>query len=86
VNHLVTVSAQTLEREPAAVRAAWRLLTRAEELAGPADLDTPRVTMSGLERLNEPINEIAAASFAQNLLPRLVTADEVFEPVRQLAG
>jgi hypothetical protein len=42
--------------------------------------------MSGLQRLNEPINEIAAASFAQGLLPRLVTVDEVFEPVRQLAS
>jgi 4,5-dihydroxyphthalate decarboxylase len=86
VNHLVSVSTRALEREPVAVRAAWRLLTRAEELVGSTGTDTPRVTMSGLERLSEPINEIAAASFAQGLLPRLVTADEVFEPVRQLAG
>jgi 4,5-dihydroxyphthalate decarboxylase len=86
VNHLVAVSTQTLEREPAAVRAAWRLLTRAEELVGATGTSTPRVTMSGLERLSAPVNEIAAASFAQGLLPRLVTVDEVFEPVRQLAS
>jgi 4,5-dihydroxyphthalate decarboxylase len=84
VNHLVSVSAQTLEREPAAVRAAWRLLSRAEEQAGLAPADAPKVTMAGLERLNEPVGEIAAASFAQGLLPRLLTADEVFGPVRQL--
>jgi 4,5-dihydroxyphthalate decarboxylase len=86
VNHLVSVSAQALEREPDAVHAAWRLLSRAEEQAGSASTDTPRVTMSGLDRLSEPVAEIAAASFAQGLVPRLLTADEVFEPVRHLAG
>jgi 4,5-dihydroxyphthalate decarboxylase len=83
VNHLVSVSAQILEREPEAVRAAWRLLTRAEQSASPA-ADTPRVTMAGLERLSEPVGEIAEASFSQGLLPRPLTADEVFGPVRQL--
>jgi 4,5-dihydroxyphthalate decarboxylase len=82
----VSVSARTLKREPDAVRAAWRLLSRTEELAGSASTDTPRVTMSGLKRLHEPVNEIAAASFAQGLLPRPLTANEVFGPVRQLAG
>lgn len=84
VNHLVSVSAQILEREPEAVRAAWRLLTRAEEQASPAAADTPRATMTGLERLSEPVGEIAEACFSQGLLPRPLTADEVFGPVRQL--
>jgi 4,5-dihydroxyphthalate decarboxylase len=84
VNHLVSVSAQALEREPDAVRAAWRLLARAEEQAGQTSADAPRPTMAGLERLSEPVKEIAEASFAQGLLPRPLTADEVFGPVRQL--
>lgn len=83
VNHLVAVSARILEREPGAVRAAWRLLTRAEEQARPA-ADTPKVTMAGLERLSEPLGEIAEASLSQGLLPRPLTADEVFGPARQL--
>jgi 4,5-dihydroxyphthalate decarboxylase len=86
VNHVMSVSARTLEREPDAVRAAWRLLLRAEEKAGSVSADTPRVTMAGLDRLTEPIAEIAAASFAQGLLPRPLTADEVLGPVRQLAA
>lgn len=86
VNHLVAVSARILEREPDAVRATWRLLSRAEEQAGSTGTDAQKVTMAGLDRLNEPIEEIAAASFAQGLVPRLLTADEVFGPVRQLAA
>jgi 4,5-dihydroxyphthalate decarboxylase len=85
VNHVVSVSGQILEREPDAVRAAWRLLVRAEEQAASGATDTPRVTMSGIERLTGPVNEIAAASFAQGLLPRPLTADEVLGPIRQLA-
>ncbi|MFJ2959759.1 hypothetical protein [Streptomyces sp. NPDC087270] len=95
VNHLVAVSTATLEREPAAVRGAYALLCRAEEAAAgqaaagqaPAHpADEPRLTMSGLERLNRPIEEIAAACLAQGLLPRPLGADEVFEPFRRLLG
>jgi 4,5-dihydroxyphthalate decarboxylase len=87
VNHLVCVSTELLEREPDAVRAVWRLLSRAEELAAQrAAADAPRLTMSGIDRLSEPIGEIAAACYAQGMLPRPLTAEEVFAPVRQLAG
>ncbi|MEW1863807.1 hypothetical protein AB0399_26135 [Streptomyces sp. NPDC088194] len=100
VNHLVAVSTATLEREPAAVRGAYALLCRAEEAAAgqavagqaaagqaPAHpADEPRLTMSGLERLSRPIEEIAAACLAQGLLPRPLGADEVFEPFRRLLG
>jgi 4,5-dihydroxyphthalate decarboxylase len=86
VNHLMCVSAPVLEREPDTVRAAWRLLVRAEEQAAAASPDTPRVTMTGIEGLTGPVSEIAAACFAQGLLPRPLTTDEVFGPAMQLAG
>jgi 4,5-dihydroxyphthalate decarboxylase len=91
VNHVISVSAQLLERSPDAVRAVWRLFAQAEEraAAGAASgaasgASGVRVTMSGLGRLTGPIEEIAAACFAQGMLPRPLTADEIFAPARQL--
>lgn len=88
VNHLVAVSAATLERAPEAVRRVYALLCRAEESAARRAAaerpGTPRLTMSGVERLSGPLTEIADACFAQGLLPRPLTAEEVFGPVRRL--
>ncbi|WP_435136192.1 hypothetical protein [Actinacidiphila sp. bgisy144] len=88
VNHLVAVSTEVLARQPDAVRGAYALLCRAEETAArqAADRqpDAPRLTRSGADRLSGPIEEIAAACLAQGLLPRPLTAEEVFGPARDL--
>lgn len=88
VNHLVAVSTEVLEHEPAAVAGAYALLCRAEETAArqasAGRADAPRLTMTGPERLGGPIEEIADACVAQGLLPRRLTAEEVFGPVRGL--
>jgi 4,5-dihydroxyphthalate decarboxylase len=82
VNHLVSISSDVLEQQPDTVRAVWDMLVRAEAQAS-ADQDVP-VTMAGLDRLAGPIDEIAAACHAQGMLPRPITSDEVFAPIRQV--
>jgi 4,5-dihydroxyphthalate decarboxylase len=88
INHVVVVATSTLQREPEAVRAAYGLLSHAEgtaaHAAAMASPDAPRLTMSGLDRLTGPIEEIAAACFEQGLLPRPLTAEDVLGPARRL--
>jgi 4,5-dihydroxyphthalate decarboxylase len=84
INHVVVARAETCKREPAAVRAAYGLLARAESqqqiTAG------PRKTLSGFDALRGPLEWIIDACVEQALLPRKLSLDEVLGPTHVLLG
>jgi len=83
VNHLVTVKSELLETKPDAVRRVWDMLVAAESLAGERATGIS-VTMAGLEKVSAAIADIAASSHDQGMLPRPLSADEIFGPVARL--
>jgi 4,5-dihydroxyphthalate decarboxylase len=84
INHVVAASAETCKREPAAVRAAYGLLTQAESQQQIAA--GPRKTLSGFDALRGPLEWIIDACVEQALLPRKLSLDEVLGPAHALLG
>ncbi|MEW1642327.1 hypothetical protein [Streptomyces sp. NPDC091219] len=85
VNHMVVAGATVCRQDPHAVRAAYRLLRRADA-AVERGADGPSPTLFGIDRLREPIEFIVTACLEQGLLPRELTAEEIFEPARSILG
>ncbi|WP_243042278.1 hypothetical protein [Dyella sedimenti] len=83
INHVVAASAETCRREPAAVRAAYGLLSQAERQQAAATAG-PRKTLSGLDALSGPLAWIIDACLEQALLPRKLSLDEVLGPAHAL--
>jgi 4,5-dihydroxyphthalate decarboxylase len=81
INHVVAASAETCQREPAAVRAAYGLLAQAESQQIAAG---PRKTLSGFDALRGPLEWIIDACVEQALLPRKLSLDEVLGPAYAL--
>lgn len=81
INHVVAVSAEVCQHEPAAVRAAYGLLAQAvnRQVA-----HGPRKTLSGFDNLSGPLEWIINACLEQALLPRKLSLDEVLGPAHAL--
>lgn len=83
INHVVAASARICHREPAAVRAAYRLLAQADNLLAPPEVG-PRKTFCGFDALRAPLEWIIDACVEQALLPRKLSLDEVLGPAHAL--
>ena len=85
INHLVVVRKELIESEPETVREVYRLLRAGKQAAGvaPGALDT---VPFGIEP-NRPALDLIARYVADlGLVPRPVSVDEMFAPVRGLVG
>lgn len=85
INHLVAVSRDAAREQAPAVRAAYALIKRAAAEA-PLPADGMQRTMFGFDRLRGPVQETIDTCLRQLLLPRPMTADEVFAEARDLLG
>ncbi|SEL58969.1 4,5-dihydroxyphthalate decarboxylase [Pseudoxanthomonas sp. GM95] len=85
INHMVVAGRDAVERQPDAVRAAYALLRQADAQAN-GSREGPRQTLFGFERLLGPVQFTIDACLQQDLLPRQMTAEEVFAPARALLG
>lgn len=85
INHMVVAGRDAVEQRPGAVRAAYALLRQADAEAN-GQLEGPRQTLFGFERLHAPVQFTIDACLQQDLLPRRLTSDEVFAPARALLG
>jgi 4,5-dihydroxyphthalate decarboxylase len=86
VNHVVVAGTTIAAADPAAVRAAYELLVRADATVDRPDPAAPRPTAFGFDALREPIAFIIDTCLEQGLLPRRLDVDEVFAPARALLG
>lgn len=82
-NHVVAVSTVALQRDPVAVREAYRLLVSANARFG-RPTDAPSPFTFGFDALRAPIEYVIDACVEQGLLPRRLGFDEVFGPARAI--
>jgi 4,5-dihydroxyphthalate decarboxylase len=83
VNHLVSVSAAASQRDPTAVREAYRLLVVSKaQLQGAPDAPSPYAF--GFDTLRAPVEYVIDACVEQGLLPRRLSLDEVFGPAHAI--
>ena len=85
INHMVVVDREVANREPEAVRAAYRLLARAAE-AVHAPADAPSKTCFGLKALEGPVAFTLETCRRQRLTPPDLRVEDVLGPARQLLG
>jgi 4,5-dihydroxyphthalate decarboxylase len=85
INHLVVVSADVAREQPDAVRAAYALLKQADAEA-PAPAYGMKRTLFGFERMREPLQLTLDTCLRQQLLPRIVTVEEVFADALAILG
>lgn len=85
INHMVVAGRDAVARQPQAVRAAFALLRQADAAAN-GGREGPRQTRFGFEDLLGPVQFTIDACLQQDLLPRRLTAEEVFTPARALLG
>jgi len=85
INHMVVAGRDALARHPQAVRAAFALLRQADA-EGNGRSEGPRQTRFGFDELLGPVQFTIDACLQQDLLPRRLTAEEVFAPARALLG
>lgn len=84
INHVVAVSRVIAETQPAAVRAAYRLLREGARTAPPRGAEDP--TRFGIEAVRGPLAFIIDECQRQALLPRALDVDEVLAASRALLG
>lgn len=80
INHMVAASEDACRRDPAAIRAAYRLLREATRTKG----EGPTPTVFGFEALHGPVAYVIDTCLQQGLLPRRLDMDEVFGPARAI--
>jgi 4,5-dihydroxyphthalate decarboxylase len=83
INHVVSASAGASQRDPAALREAYRLLVVSKAQL-PASASEPSPYAFGFETLRGPIEYIIDACVEQGLLPRKLSFDEVFGPAHAI--
>jgi 4,5-dihydroxyphthalate decarboxylase len=86
INHMVVAGRTIAGQDPAAVRAAYELLRRADASVHRPDPDAPWPTVFGFAKLREPIEFVIDTCLEQGLLPRRLDVDEVFAPARNILG
>jgi 4,5-dihydroxyphthalate decarboxylase len=85
INHMVVAGSDICERDPDAVKEAYRLLIEADGLA-PSPGKRPKTTVFGFEQLREPVQWVIDACVEQGLLSRRLGIDEVFGPAERILG
>jgi 4,5-dihydroxyphthalate decarboxylase len=83
INHVVSVSVTACQRDPTAVREAYRLLLQSNAgLQGSPEVPSPYAF--GFDALRGPVGYVIEACVEQGLLPRRLSLDEVFGPAAAL--
>ena len=85
VNHMVAVSATAAARAPDAIRAAYRLFTRAID-ASPTAPRQPAVAAHGFATLSARVDYAIDEALRQQLLPSAMSVEQVWEPAKRLLG
>jgi 4,5-dihydroxyphthalate decarboxylase len=85
INHVVVVTEKLAREHPDAVRAAYRLLVRADALSRENGTASGR-SMFGFARLRQPMQYILDTCWQQLLLPRRLSVDEIFETAAGILG
>ena len=83
INHVVAASTAASQRDPAALREAYRLLVVSKaKLHG--DTGEPSPYAFGFDTLRGPVDTTVDACVEQGLLPRRLSFDEVFGPAHAI--
>lgn len=85
INHLMVVSRELVEKEPDTVREVYRLLKRGKD-AAPSPAGGPDPIPFGIEENRAALDLLARYVHQLGLVPRRITVDEMFAPVRDLVA
>jgi 4,5-dihydroxyphthalate decarboxylase len=84
INHLMVMRSADVRADPDTVREVWRLLSEGKRAAGtPAD---PDPVPFGIDANRRSLELIAEYAFQLKLIPRRVSADEMFAETAALVG
>lgn len=83
INHLMVVRQELLETEPETVREIYRVLCEGKNAVAAAD---PDPIPFGIEANRASLELLAAYALQLRLVPRRISADEMFAPVRRLVA
>jgi 4,5-dihydroxyphthalate decarboxylase len=86
VNHLVCVTAALAQRDPGAVVAVYEALRRAKAVAGLPKPGAIDLTPFGVAALRHPLELAIRYASRQQLLPRPLTVDELFDDTTRALG
>jgi 4,5-dihydroxyphthalate decarboxylase len=86
INHMVVMRQSVVEQYPQALRAVYELLKRGKIQAQAAAAGEPDKLPFGVAALREPMQEILDFCASQQLLPRKLTVDEIFETCIEVLG
>jgi 4,5-dihydroxyphthalate decarboxylase len=86
INHLAVVRESIAKFRPDVVRDVYRVLkeSRAAATGIPTGADDP--LRFGISAVKASLQQIASYALQQKLIPRLLTADELFEDARRILG
>ncbi len=84
-NHVVCVRNETVEKHPDAVRAAYRMMKAADDVAKKNGIASGK-SLFGIAAMREPLRIALDTCNQQLLLPRVMTADELLAPAKALLG
>jgi 4,5-dihydroxyphthalate decarboxylase len=85
INHMLVAGTTAYERDPDAVREAYRLLLQSNGQL-PVSTDKPSPYAFGFDALRTPVAYVIDACLEQKLLSRRLSIDEVFGPAEKLLG
>ena len=81
INHLMVVSRDLVEKEPETVRKVWQLLKRGKASVPAA---SPDLIPFGIEPNRAALEMLSDYVYRLRLVPRRISVDEMFAPVRHL--
>ncbi len=85
INHMVAVTQEAVERDPAAVRAAYGLLVRGMREGGRSEAGLSP-TLYGLDALRGPLDFVIAECRRQALVSDSLNSDAILAPSQALLG
>lgn len=83
INHLVVMRTADVRADPETVREVWRLLQKAKSMAPPQQ---PDPAPFGIEANRRSLELIADYAFRQQLIPKRISVDQMFEETRELVA
>lgn len=85
INHMVVAARSVVQAQPQAVRAAYKLMAKAEAAVRPPPGEPSR-TLFGLDALREPLATIIETCERQGLLPRRLGVEDLLGEAAELLG
>ncbi len=78
INHMVAVRTEIMRDRPEAVQELYALLLQSKQLGTPADTPAADLTPFGVEANRRSLDLLLGYSYAQGLIPRRYSVDELF--------